>query len=66
MTKKDYIKIAAMFADGRPEPCECVPTCRCQPQVFWQTYIHTMCDILAEDNPRFDRMRFQKACGLTR
>ena len=48
MTKKDYIKIAELFRNNT----EIV------------TMLYALMDIFEDDNPRFNRETFLKACGL--
>jgi len=31
---------------------------------MWRLFVHTVADIFQEDNPRFNRERFYKACGM--
>ncbi len=55
MTRKDYVLIAAAIkaasaAPGYPERNAFVA--------------FSLADALATDNPRFDRVRFLKACGV--
>lgn len=68
MTKRDYMLIAQTFAhmlDKNNQPAE-----RPEDELFgrWEG----LCDaarqfahVLAQENPRFDRDRFLKACGVT-
>ena len=69
MTRKDYEKFAQVFADQKIVG---------EPSAFTQTrnsYLagarqqakflaEEMCSIFAADNPRFDKARFLKACGI--
>jgi hypothetical protein len=50
MTTKDYVKFAEMFANN--------------PDLSNVGYVKKVADILAEDNPRFKRNVFLKACGI--
>jgi hypothetical protein len=63
MTKKDYILIAALLAEVRsryaPLPNKSVSAAKVLADVTTG-----IADILARDNPRFDRARFFEACGL--
>lgn len=53
MTKKDYVLIAQAVAEvGSRGYGDIGPVA------------HQIADALATDNPRFDRERFLKACGL--
>lgn len=56
MTRKDYEKIAAVIK-GMPDHAA---TLRAQKASCASSFA----DMLAADNPRFDRERFLKACGL--
>jgi hypothetical protein len=61
MTRKDYVLIAEAAATARPNP-------RSDRGKDWYDGWHvTVCALanaLANDNPRFDRERFLKACGV--
>jgi hypothetical protein len=51
MTRKDYVAIAAAIARAQlNQDCQMVADC--------------IADVMARDNPRFDRARFLKACGV--
>ena len=57
MTKKDYIKLAGLIKDSTLIDTNGVR--------FISTagdFIDDLCDILEEDNPKFDRERFIAAC----
>ena len=57
MTRKDYVRFAAMLKVMRAmnrKHSTVTPTTMCYP----------IADIFAADNPRFDRVRFLKACGV--
>jgi hypothetical protein len=58
MTKKDYVKIAAAIKDGTWIDGAGAPIIRAR------SFIRSLMGIMAEDNPRFDRARFWKACGM--
>lgn len=71
MTKKDYEKIAAIMAANRkqlglPERNESAidSAIRTGYSVALNDVTYMLCDMLAQDNPRFDCARFLKACGL--
>jgi len=57
MTKKDYIKLAELvsthtiYDDDRELDI-----------LYKDTIVDSLCDILEDDNPRFDRERFIAAC----
>ena len=64
MTKKDYVKIAAAFKETKV-----VGDARTDDAVFaamgtWNALREEIAAICAIDNPRFDRARFYKACGM--
>jgi len=54
MTRKDYVAIAAALANVRTQAT--IPS--------WQSCCEKIADAMAADNPRFDRARFLKACGV--
>lgn len=58
MTKKDYEKIAEVFKDSIPIGTENAYFDQ------WRFTLLAMADMLANDNPRFDRTLFLEACGL--
>lgn len=60
MTRKDCIKIAAVLADMKPLDAE--PESAVHNE--WLDYINGFSNMLQEDNPRFNRSVFEKACGL--
>lgn len=73
MSKKDYIKFAKMIADQKAA-IEAMNTGEIfnTNTSFIDGYgvavfnmAHNMADAFAEDNPRFDRNRFLKACGVS-
>lgn len=53
MTKKDYIKIALAIAYAQSRSGS-----KNSNNVDLKTLVHTFADMLANDNPRFDRNRF--------
>jgi phytoene dehydrogenase-like protein len=53
MTRKHYIALAAALAATRPEDGPAYDA--------WCAVVVAICDVLAADNPRFDRGRFQYA-----
>ena len=57
MTRKDYILIAAVINRVGDDPTVNTWT-------LWRL-ANELSDRLAQDNPRFDRERFLKACGAT-
>ena len=48
MTRKDYQALAELISKGL-EPVQ---------------FAHELCKILENDKPRFDELKFLKACGL--
>lgn len=52
MTRKDYVKIAAILLTAYGD----VTTIN--------SIIRRIANMLSEDNPRFDRARFYQACGF--
>jgi hypothetical protein len=63
MTRKDYIAIARVINDGA------LINCATQADVAMNAatrakIAHQLSDLMSHDNPRFDRSRFLKACGI--
>ena len=63
MTRKDYVLIAAALAEARRQ----IPETGAH--ATWEfvansTAARVLAISLAQDNPRFDRKRFLKACGV--
>lgn len=56
MTRKDYELLAGVFARTRPNPDDDEAG-----YAAWETTIRALCDALENDNPAFNRMRFQFA-----
>jgi L-ascorbate metabolism protein UlaG (beta-lactamase superfamily) len=54
MTKKHYIKIAEILKDQRNRPMS----------YGTDGLINAFCELLSEDNPRFDIQKFKEACGI--
>ena len=66
MTKKDYIKFAAMLNGQKPVKMDTETTGEFYSRVaMWNHVVHETADIFAEENSRFDRQRFLVACGYT-
>lgn len=63
MTRKDYVLLAAALASVRPtsKAAQHEPILAAQHKVDCAA----IADALGRDNPRFDTLRFLKACGLT-
>ncbi len=55
MTKKDYIKLARIIKGGTVYHNE--------QYLNKQSFIESLCEVLREDNPRFDEERFIKTCN---
>lgn len=62
MTRKDYVAIAAAITHAQAvmEASRCTETAASA----LGTIAGTIADVMANDNPRFDRARFLKACGI--
>ena len=60
MHKQDYIKIAATLKENHPTVDNSM-----QALSVWNVIVLDFADMLAKDNPRFDRERFLTACGYT-
>lgn len=58
MTRKDYIAIAAAFHKTLASQ-ECFSR---ETTAAMALAIQNVCDVLASDNPRFDRRKFHQAC----
>ena len=58
MTRKDYVAIAAALLAAR-QLCETDNQRR-----GTERAVHCVSQVMARDNPRFDRVRFLKACGV--
>lgn len=63
MTRKDYVKIAAVLNETRGAPQG--NGSESDAALFqWTQDVAAIAYLLAADNPRFDRARFYKACGM--
>ena len=62
MTRKDYVRFAAMLKD-QLIACDTLRM-RGVKRNRIISVINATADIFAADNPRFDRSRFLKACGV--
>ena len=60
MTRKDYIKFAALLASYKADPHSDNVT----PVEVAEFLTLRIADLFAEDNERFDRARFVEAAGL--
>ena len=56
MTRKDYEVIAATFN----KVAHSINDLSC---LTWAESVTSLASVLAEDNPRFDRVKFLNACG---
>ena len=62
MTRKDYAALAAGLREG----VEATKACHSKDaQDAYEMAVYDVARVLAADNPRFDRARFLKACGVT-
>ena len=63
MTRKDYVKFAAMLKDANSHQA-----CELNYREGWHgacsSLVQRTADIFAADNPNFDRERFLQACGV--
>lgn len=64
MTRKDYEALAGALAKARPPypTGECITSTEAAAQLVWERTCRAIGDVLEADNPRFDRVRFVKAC----
>lgn len=65
MTRKDYIKIARAIANTPDGYAWRLEEQKTAVSIALRGLTYQIADILAEDNPRFDRARFVEACGIT-
>ncbi len=65
MTKKDYIKLAAVMADTNPDnhpgTFESAHTSAASKK-YWSHIVSKLADTLKQDNPAFNREKFIDAC----
>ena len=59
MTRKDFEGLASILRDLYP-----VPENNPNPNRYWLLCVNELASWCATQNPRFDRHRFLKACGL--
>ena len=63
MTRKDYVAIAQCISDGALINCatqhDLIMNTGTRTKIAWQ-----LATMMRADNPRFDRARFLKACGV--
>ena len=64
MTRKDYVAIADAFNNGKPPTMIGVrePNPEDRADRTWVILRSEVANVLAADNPRFDRERFYAAC----
>jgi len=60
MTRKHYVAIAGVLKSTRP-----AEHWDANKREQWTLDVRAIADVLAQDNARFDRARFIKACGGT-
>ena len=61
MMRKDYVRLADALRSAKPSLD--VPTIA--KREAWLAAVHVVADVLARDNPRFNRERFLSACGVS-
>ena len=64
MTRKDYIKIARAISNTPDGYAWRLEEQKDAVTIALRGLTYELADILAEDNPRFDRAIFIEACGL--
>lgn len=64
MTRKDYVKLAEAMhrIDPRESGITFEPRVHADYLTQWRCDVDAISDVLAADNPRFDRERFYRAC----
>lgn len=62
MTRKDYVLISDVLKNERPDRDGTRWADGARDE--WSTIAMNIARALASDNPRFDRARFLKACGV--
>ena len=64
MSKKDYIKFAKVLSELKPVKTD-IESVRCYGLRVsqWDKLVERIADIFQNDNPRFNKNRFFKACG---
>ncbi len=61
MTRQDYELIAAALRAGRPKLSDYESEGK---RSIWEVNVKLLTEALEADNPRFDRERFLRACGV--
>jgi len=64
MTKKDYIKIAKLIKENTINLCEVYNDDINRFYISRDNIIDGLCEIFLEDNERFKKDVFKKACGI--
>lgn len=71
MTRKDYVAIAAVlnYQRANQEQQAALSGKHCSAEHKFSAYVvdaisRDIAEVMARDNPRFDRARFLKACGV--
>lgn len=64
MTRKDYVKIAAVFKDYYLTISAGTGDYNDLSKIVFKELAENMATMLKTDNPRFDRDRFLAACGV--
>jgi len=62
MTRKDYIKFARTLRGIKPQKTSDIKEYGAK-LAQWERMIRSIADIFGEDNERFSREKFYKACG---
>lgn len=61
MSRKDYVRIAALvrdLGDTLSDPTQAT-------DIAMRDFIGELANMLKEDNPNFDKQRFYEACGVS-
>lgn len=68
MSRKHYESVAEILWANQPHPADSCPV-DCVPCTIQGQTVHNVANGLARvfsaDNPRFDRARFMRACGIS-
>jgi hypothetical protein len=64
MTRKHYVAMAESLRFARPPQGEEHPA-PSPSAAQWQADVRAVADVFGADNGRFDRGRFDRACGLS-
>lgn len=63
MSKKDYELIAESLKNSQPDSRLVQPEYWSTACAQWKISVKIICDSLSNNNPRFNREKFLKACG---